>query len=300
MLRKTVYLLLILVLILTTGCQTDVPPITLTQAPTESKTEPPTEPPVVRNAETLYTNMQVAVGMKFARSYVIVQECKVASEDAAYEVVNTSDVCWHEDPFRAYTRQEVLVDLNAPGVDMSMTDVSEICVQVEDRIPVGYIHDETHDAWYRYEEDCLPSEVKDQYAYWILPGMRPTQMTMDPGTGNLKGREVYVLRCDMSYEEVFRTSADGVGVELVYHVDAETFLPLQMEITYSGVEDYLMETIEEAMGMELGDASMFQCLEMQEIISNISFEEVQVPTVPEEGIANSRPMDEDGNVAQTL
>lgn len=289
MLRKFGLLIMVLTLLLV-GCRTAAPVETTEPTAVTEVTEPvETEAPAadrMTDAGAVYRQMALKVNGKWLLQYTTSKAATVESADASYRTEFISTTYMNTSPLRICCDTESIVDVDSAGMKMSMTDQTRAYIQVENGVPVTYVHYATYDKWYRYEMEEMVGDI--MYAYssseCVYP-MAPEDLTMDSEPQTLEGREVYVLRCTMSGTEAIGPEAEDVELEYVYYVDVEDFMLLRMETIYHGMDDYLMEQIRTMLGAEVvGDESVFTKLEMKEILYGIRFEDVEVPELPQEGI----------------
>ena len=131
---------------------------------------------------------------------------------------------------------------------------------------------------------------------------------LDEESASLNGRDVYVLHVDSSSQadsEAFLTamesilpqfgssfsteSLDSIKGSTVMYIDQETFLPVQMECTIEGMDEFFSQNsdwMEELLGLAVEDAQIdnlsIHVPDYQLTISNLTFEQEELPVVPEE------------------
>lgn len=293
MLRKITILLMVLLLM--TGCSdkgdsapadADVP---VTEVPAAATETLPSETYPQLTADAIYRKMALTVSNKWVLSYSQSAEVIMESADSSYHMNTTYDVFMNVTPLTIYQESETVADVNSAGMKMNITDKTRIYVGMEGSTHVTYVHGVTYDEWYRYEMEETAGDIMVAYSYFNpVYSTPPEGITVDDEIQIVDDRDAYVLRFTMSGEEALGVYTEGVELEYVYYVDAENFMLLKQETVYYGMDQYIMDTIRGVMGTEdIGDENLFTRMEMRETLTDICFDPVEVPTVPQEGIDNS-------------
>lgn len=175
-----------------------------------------------------------------------------------------------------------------------------------------YSHSGTSGQWSKTDID---SSVIDSLFRLITEAAETSEseestegITLDEESASLNGRDVYVLHVDSSSQadsEAFLTamesilpqfgssfsteSLDSIKGSTVMYIDQETFLPVQMECTIEGMDEFFSQNsdwMEELMGLAIEDAQIdnlsIHVPDYQLTISNLTFEQEELPVVPEE------------------
>ena len=118
----------------------------------------------------------------------------------------------------------------------------------------------------------------------------------------MNGREAYKLSFTLTGEELQNSINGMAGMEdlmaeagmedldmsslavpTTYYVDAETYLIVGMEMSIEGMDEMLSDMMEELMAAEGEEYSMsFKLGKCNMIYSNISYDPVEIPELPEE------------------
>lgn len=201
------------------------------------------------------------------------------------------------EPYAAYTG--TAMTMNVAGEEI--TESAESYVVVEEENIIYYTYSDSTGQWNRLDMDMSLEDVTSMYTgYDWMKDTLPADLVLEEGTQTLEDREVYKLSCTLTGEQMQMALGGMSGMEdllkesgleamdftlltvpTTFYVDAETYLPLQMEIDIEGLDqmiaDLVAESVEGAgMDMEINISKL------QGIYSNISYEPVEVPAVPEE------------------
>ena len=181
---------------------------------------------------------------------------------------------------------------------------------------VTYAYDSTSETWVKSQEDMTEYKAEQEKLQGItlkFADFPAEKMTLAEEQETVNGKSCYVLTTEMDgtyFQDAMGTIMETMGSELeaetlevlegmdwsamnvkmVYHVDAATFLPLQMTGEITGLGDVLNGLIAELM-MGEGSADMGMTIEIPAItfsMSNMKYnEEVQIPEIPQEAIENA-------------
>lgn len=230
-------------------------------------------------------------------------------------------------------------DLSAMYMDMTVAmeamgeseeTTMEIYATMEDGDMVSYTYETTSDTWVRSTQedyaDLMGQFTGMQQSMSELP---KEQMVLAEEQITVNDRACYVLTLNMGGEQFQTYMSDymgtmmsqltGTGEELdeetkamveeldwtsldasvVYHVDAETFLPLEMTMDVKGLGDVMNKLIGSMMGLAGEDAEEVEFSidvpTMKMVMKNAAYNEaVEIPAVPQEAIDNAVDADELG------
>lgn len=294
--KKTIALMLVLALLLS-GCGGASKP---TEAPTTEPTTIPTEPPM--DAKTLTSEMMAASEGKTATKMTteMVMDAQIVMEamDMSYGMAMdvAMDMMVQEDPTRMY--MEMDMDIKVMGEETAQN--MQIYGSVEDGAVVTYAYDAVNDQWAKSESDELLSSMDSmEIDLTYLQAIPEEGMTLEENTRQMDGREVYVLHYVLTGDQMDdagmgdilgaagMNGVDFTGFEVPYtvYVDSETFLMVASEVELGAADALMNSAVASILGAG-GDAVDMQ-IDLQEFrvaIRNISYEPVEVPQVPEEGI----------------
>lgn len=214
----------------------------------------------------------------------------------------TMDLKTSADPYAAYTQTEVTVDV----MGTQTTETSQTYSLEENGSLVSYTHSDSSDTWMRQDLGMSPAEMSAQNAsYNWLTAKAPEELTLAKDTQNIDGKKVYVLSCILTgaeMQEALRSMGSlqdtlsslgmsevdltALSVPSILYVDAKTYLPVRMELQIDGMGEVLSGMMNELFG-PTGIELAFDVGPVQAVYSGIGYEPVEVPGVPEEGLANA-------------
>ena len=220
-------------------------------------------------------------------------------------------------------------DLSAMYMDMEMNmeamgesdkTNTEIYGVMEDGVMVSYAHDDASDIWVRSTQENY-GDMMNQFAGMQQSlGQFPKElMVLAEEKVTVNDRACYALTVNMSGEQFQTYMSDymgtmmsqltgtgeldeetlamvekldwtGMSASCAYHVDAETFLPLDMEMEILGMGDVMNDLLGTLMlGMDAGEMEFSIDVPAMKIFArNMVYNEaVEVPAVPQEAIDNA-------------
>ena len=210
------------------------------------------------------------------------------------------------------TQTDIQADIGGETHNESVSDQTQIYTAQEDDNFAIYSHSGTSGQWSKTDID---SSVIDSLFRLITEAAETSEseestegITLDEESASLNGRDVYVLHVDSSSQadsEAFLTamesilpqfgssfsteSLDSIKGSTVMYIDQETFLPVQMECTIEGMDEFFSQNsdwMEELLGLAVEDAQIdnlsIHVPDYQLTISNLTFEQEELPVVPEE------------------
>lgn len=293
---RLIILLLVLSMLLS-GCQFFLPFFYLNVS-TQEETTQQTQPQTLPIGEDVTPQLQAED---------IYYRAKFAAGDRAYQYAEsiTFDLnCQEEDlqyPMQiSYDRQVVLSPEDC-AVNVT-TEIAFDIFQDEPQVFQEYYRDEGGRLIYyaadsltnTYSREEIPLEEYSPYAViydFTLTGYPayPDEITLEPQTKIMDGRQVYVLTYPQPALHVFGTSGNAAYDEKLFfrtipttwYVDAESYLPVKQEFILTQVDDLLWQVICSRYGLAAPDVTLsFEQLSWNCVYT--SYEPVAVPEIPEE------------------
>ena len=303
---------MLLALLLLVGCgidrtgesgETTTGATTTAAATTEPTTVPtePTEPPVM-DAESIYWKVRYAAMNKRANQYTLSETIKMRyGADGIYfkiEADTSSTIMLSLDPYAINLKNRTFVGMMGMEVDQKI----QTYYRLENDTLVQYLYLESADHAQRMEiEDTGISnyEFFQSFNTIAFPGYLPEDLTVDEEKHTIGGRPAYALRYTDSARNVFQLTSDAstnaklakIAVPVVWYVDAEDFKPLQRELLFDSVGDELGQVIAEMYGEMLGVGGEEMSVEISaysQTVTDLIFDDVEVPAIPEEVIAKAK------------
>lgn len=277
------------------------------------------------DAETLVQKMNEAIGDKSPSSMTIAMELEMTMkvQGTSMDMSIALDSALVQSDTASYVDMDMTLGMLGIKQEMNM----ETYTTLEDGKYVNYLYSELDDTWLRSEVDA--DGLSDQApvtAYASLAELPPEELTLDEEKQTLNDREVYVLRATLSgaqmqdtFTSALGTSAEDldemtatvmkemdftpVSAPTVFYIDAETFLPVKMEMDIQGMGEVMSSMMGAVMsslvaGLGTEDTEITVDVTTCTFLSDaISFESVEVPAVPQEGIdaAAANPLQSDGS-----
>ncbi|MBR2890446.1 MAG: hypothetical protein IKC09_09250 [Oscillospiraceae bacterium] len=304
---------------------TDPPTDPPTLPPTDP-TPPPTDPPLT--AETVLEKMKEAIDGRtphqFHADLDMDMTMSVKADGFRFSVdmgmdLNV-DILMNQEPMNMF--MEMTMSLDSMG--QQQVEQANLYFVSEDGKNVCYLYSPSMHMWQRVE-----LEDSDQTGDGSSEPMELPACTLDEQTVSLDQRECYLLRMTLDEDFVSKfikpitgsgimplssteeDPAEGARVEIAVYVDAETWLPVQMELDFLGIDDMINELIPEGSGLpgiELSmtaqptaDQSMgVQFSTFRLLLKDFGFDPVEVPEVPQEAfeylvLYEHDPLQEDGS-----
>ena len=173
----------------------------------------------------------------------------------------------------------------------------------------AYFHFVNADKWYSKHSTMVPTDLLGQYEITACTEKwMPKNLTLADTMQKINGTNAYVLTCSYAAEDMLKSISSPVGeisfdkidisgleLRVTHYVDAQTYLPVQIEIQYQGIGAVIGNLISKYAGDLTG--GMASSLEVdvttyREVLSNLVYGPVEVPQVPAEGVQNSKDMAE--------
>lgn len=219
------------------------------------------------------------------------------SLDMALAVDYIMDMKMASDPYELYSETVMNMNMEFLGQSEELTEKIKTHVVMEDGKLVSYVYSDTTGSWERQEMelDQIPANLDYSFLTEKL-----AELVMDEEKQELDGREVYVVRITLTGEEMqdALNSASGLPetfsnmgitdldmstlrIPTVFYVDAKTYLPVQIEMELTGMDEMMNSLLSSALGSVdgLAEVSITNC---RAVYKNISFDPVEVPEVPAE------------------
>lgn len=305
------YFALLLALCLLTGCtpgtEETLPETTAETMIEETILTVPTQPAKMDAAKLLWEACK-AVKNRFATQYIhsLSVDTRIGTSGISMRMglELERDVSMSNSPFSLFVSSKT----NMIMADAEISESTQFYCRKEDSLLTAYLHLDSMDVWLRSQSEEQPSSVLRNYWLTGYPaGPETDALTVAEETQYLDGREVYAMSYVVSgathaaylYDAleaflgpVSLAELDLSVVELptTYYIDAQTFYPVQIVMEFHGI-DQLIRQILQTQGTSLPNGDMVEPLvEVSKYrleIRNISYEEVDVPQVPEEGVWRS-------------
>jgi len=296
--RKLRLFILVLILsMLLSGCQFFLPFFYLNVSRQE-------EPPEQTQPQTLPIGEDIPPHLDAEDIYY---RAKFAVDDRAYQYAESTTfdlLCQDEDlqyPMQLSYERQVVLSPEDCAVNVT-TEITVDSFQDEPHIYQEYYRDEEGRLIYyaadsftnEYIREEIPLEEYTPYAViydFTLTGCPyyPDEITLEPQTKILDGREVYVLTYPQPALYAFGSTGNAVTDEALFfrtipttwYVDTETYLPVKQEFVLIQVDDLLWQVINGRYG--LTDPEIIVTLEKLSwsYVYN-SYDPVDVPEIPEE------------------
>ena len=127
------------------------------------------------------------------------------------------------------------------------------------------------------------------------------ELTLADGVQTINGREVYVLSCTLTGDEMQNTLDSSAGmndsmselgispedfaalrVPTVYYIDAHSFYPVEVQMTVEGFDTLINSILSSTMGMDPETAGMeVKVGAMTVSMKNMTYDPVEVPPLPQ-------------------
>ena len=204
------------------------------------------------------------------------------------------------DPYAAYGDITLDMNMDLLGQNMDVSETMQMYMVMEDGKLVNYTHADSTGAWERQEAELKDAAQSLDYSF--LKDMIP-EITLDEEKQTLNGREVYVIRLTLTGEQMQRVMngaggmQDALGqmgmdgeldmtsltVPAVFYVDAQSFLPVQIEMEISGMGEMMDSMVSGLLGAGAEGISMkVEIPTCRMVCTNIGFDPVEIPELPAE------------------
>jgi len=202
------------------------------------------------------------------------------------------------EPLAMYTDNKVSVKMT--GLNTTI-ETETYLVQEEDRL-VSYNHMLLDDSWTKsaVPESQMEEMNKEADFTWIL-SKDDAALTLSDGVQTVNGREVYVLSCTLTGDEMQNTLDSSAGmsdsmrelgispedfaalqVPAVYYIDAHTFYPVEAQMTVEGFDTLINNVLSSTMGMNPETTGIdIKVGAMTLSMKDMTYDPVEVPAVPQ-------------------
>jgi len=309
---KAMRLLIVIlsILVLLTSCARPMPikvpdptsaPTEETNAPTQPPTEVPTEAPTettqpakpAMTASELYQKVRGATGGTRANQYSQTTRANIrVGADGVFlrtESTTTKRVILSGMPCTVNVETESF----AKSMDMEIEQLLHEYYRLENGKMVLYYYIDTLELYGKEILDVDPYDVLMGFSVAEFSYFEPDNLALAEEPEELEGKEVYALSYTIPLWYFTGTTGDTQRDTLLQdqhvlhtcYVDAETFLPLQIEASFSEVDeslaDLLMLTYGNVYAEDLESVEI-QINELTITAKDMVFEPVEVPAIPEE------------------
>ena len=210
----------------------------------------------------------------------------------------TMDLKGTKDMSTSWMDMDMTMDILGESMDMDM----ELYMNTEGDEIVTYMYEGTSGTWVKTRQK---QEVVEASAMKFSE-MPREKMTLAPEKETVNGRECYVVTINMDGEYVqtmMESTMPSVTDEatqemleamdwsklsavMTYHVDAESFLPVQMSGEIQGLGDVMSGLMGQMLGMEGMDMTV-TVPTCKVSMTEMAYTGVEVPAVPQEAIDNA-------------
>jgi len=216
------------------------------------------------------------------------------------DMAMTGDTYASEEPYMSYS--DLVLNMTAMGENI--VENTKSYTVVEDGKLVTYTYTDSIGQWAKEDTgmDAVSMKEQQMVSYEFLLNKAESDFVLDSEIYNMNGREAYKLSFTLTGEELQNSINGMAGMEdlmaeagmedldmsslavpTTYYVDAETYLIVGMEMSIEGMDEMLSDMMEELMAAEGEEYSMsFKLGKCNMIYSNISYDPVEIPELPEE------------------
>ena len=190
------------------------------------------------------------------------------------------------------TQTDIQADIGGETQNESVSDQTQIYTAQEDDNFAIYSHSGTSGQWSKTDID---SSVIDSLFRLITEAAETSEseestegITLDEESASLNGRDVYVLHVDSSSQadsEAFLTamesilpqfgssfsteSLDSIKGSTVMYIDQETFLPVQMECTIEGMDEFFSQNSDWMEELPVVPEEAYEAIAFQEALAEL-------------------------------
>ena len=190
------------------------------------------------------------------------------------------------------TQTDIQADIGGETQNESVSDQAQIYTAQEDDNFAIYSHSGTSGQWSKTDID---SSVIDSLFRLITEAAETSEseestegITLDEESASLNGRDVYVLHVDSSSQadsEAFLTamesilpqfgssfsteSLDSIKGSTVMYIDQETFLPVQMECTIEGMDEFFSQNSDWMEELPVVPEEAYEAIAFQEALAEL-------------------------------
>lgn len=283
---KRLLVFVLLLGLLLTGCGTPEP------------TEPPTEPPMT--AERLVQEMLTATAANPITTSTVDMEMgiTVSAKGVTMEMgmdmtsVNMTSL----EPYAGYAELTMTMDI----LGEQTTQITRQYMMEQDGDVVSYMNVDGTNTWDKVVLDMDMDQLMQESQDYQYLTQSADALHLDEVTQQLDDQEVYVLRIDLQgpqMQEALQSMGtlqdllvdtgmefdfSALTVPTVYYIDAQTYLPVRMEMDIQGMGEMMTGMI----GSLLGDTAAGMEIEIptfKAVYREIGYGPAEIPAVPAEG-----------------
>lgn len=206
------------------------------------------------------------------------------------------DLVMSAEPYRAYLDTELVMSIF--GQDLSQT--MQTYIQSEGDALTTYTY--AGRGWTKTVLEPSARETGGQLDLEWLKAKPVEELTLEEETRTVDGREVYVLSCTINGAELQQlletmgnagvsgeTDISVLSVPAVFYIDAETFLPVRLELELRGMNEIVSEMIGKALEFDLSTLGLeLEIDEVRILCRDLGYDPVEVPAVPQEAIGSAK------------
>lgn len=212
------------------------------------------------------------------------------------------------------------MDVDAEMLGETQEISMEVYADTEDGTTTVYTYDSSTDTWVKQVLEGYMEQVQELQGVTITMSEIPEEkMSLAKEKETVNGRECYVLTADLDgtyfddamkavMEQAMETEAEldeetkallesfdwsKLNSKMVYHVDAETFVPVQVSAELLGLGDVMSGMFATVMA-QLGGLEGMEDVEIKidvpvckMAMTDVVYGDVEVPAVPQEAIDNA-------------
>lgn len=205
---------------------------------------------------------------------------------------------FNAEPFAGYTEGHLKMTLMDQEID---TDIKAHTVIEDDEI-VTYGYTGMTDTWSRQDTGLGASEYEQLLLTAPVEEYDASEFELEEETADLDGSEVYVLHLSYTGEEmemilsemgsfsgmsgIDEGSMSDITVPATVYVDAQTFLPVRIEMDIEGMENLVNNMLEQEI-QNLGEYAQGAEISVEvgkchAVMKNFGYDVQQIPEVPQE------------------
>lgn len=209
------------------------------------------------------------------------------------------DAKFSQEPYRQFTETTMKMNI----LSMEISEKNQSYTHLEDGKKVTYAHQDSLDAWLRHEAEPEDDSVQSAQKNFqdLIKKKALSDFVLADQTQQLDGREVYVLSCTFTGDEIrsladdfdeLEDRFDGVdlstlSVPVVSYIDVKSFLPVKMEMEFQGLNEALADAVKKSLDLDMESLKMnVEVTAVKVVCNSFSYDPVDVPEVPQEALDN--------------
>lgn len=158
---------------------------------------------------------------------------------------------------------------------------------------IYYYHEDETDYCYREEiplDGQTPYLIILDYSYYGFPYPQPEEISLEPQTRIVDGREAYVLTFEQPIVNVlgytgnpsYDAKLEKRTIPTVWYVDTETYQTIMQTASLTQVDDLIGNLLQSICGIESTAQETYAISSFSYAIDQIEFDPVQVPDIPQD------------------